>query len=246
MKKVLEAIRGVVGVSGVLIWDKTTNGFHKLLPARFEGVLATQISERFSQFCASNDKSRKVIARFKKGWVFMHNDPRFALLVIGKADLNTTTLNLVLKSAVMSLESTMRQQMDATDSRIKFLPEHVAALSRAINLSLGFFQGPLSRFEIAEVLRTAKAQLLDEYPALKHFTVDANGGVIIIKKAEKHMDLSAVEAAARLITTFVSLARARTNTAGFDILKLTEALHPVLSELSFYQWFRESQATAMK
>lgn len=246
MKKVLEAIRGVIGVSGVMIWEKGSNTFHKLLPARFEGEAAGKLAERLSRYCTDNDQDLKVIARFRKGWVFMFDQGQFSLLVLGKSDLNTTTLNLVLKSALNTLESTCRQPASNNNSGIKFLPDHVVALARAINLSLGFFQGQLSRFEIADVLRLAKSQLLTDYPALKHFTVDANGGVIVIKKAERYMDISSVEAAAKLITTFVGLARAKTNTAGFDIAKLTDDLNSTLSEVGFYHWFKVSRQVSSR
>lgn len=247
MNKVMETIRGVMGVSGVVLWEKHANVFHKLLPARFSASEGDAICARLVQFCQHYARGKDLKARFTKGWMWVHNGDSFALLILAKPDLNTTTLNLVLKSSLSNLESSMRRPTAAATIRsANFLPEHVGAISRAINLALGHFQGQVSRFEIAEVLRMAKNQLLDHYPVLKQFTVDANGGIIVIKGAEKSMDSAAVAASAQLIAVFIQLISAKANVVGFDIEKITLGLQQPLTDIGFYSYFASARRPVIK
>lgn len=243
MNKIIETIRGVVGVSGVILWEKQTNNFNKLLPARFGEEMVDRLCRQLARFCQVRGQNCGAVVRLRKGWLFLHNYDAFALLVIGKNDLNTTTLNLVAKSSIPALEHALGSQVTAPSLDVKFLPEHASALARAINLSLGFLQAHISRFEIAELLRQAKSDLIAELPALKHFSVDANGGVILIKSAEKLMDITAVEAAARLVATVADRTRGRTGVADFNIERITAPLRGTLTELGFYHIFKESLRT---
>jgi hypothetical protein len=243
MNKILETIRGVVGVSGVILWEKRANNFHKLLPARFGQNMVDQLCQQLARFSEIRDKNCSAIVRFQKGWLFLHNYDAFTMLVIGKSDLNTTTLNLVAKTSIAALESALGSPASAPLMPIKFLPEHAPTLVRAINLSLGFLQAHVSRFEIAELLRQVKSDLIAELPSLKHFSVDANGGVILIKGAEKVMDITAVEAAARLVATLADRTKTRIGNADFNIEKTTAPLRNTLTELGFYRFFKEALKT---
>ena len=223
-----------------ILWEKRSKEFHKLLPARLEQAQAERLCHQLTRFTELRDKNCQAIARFQKGWLFLYDYESFALMIIGKSDLNTTTLNLVSKSAIATLENALGKSANLVSSAIEFLPEHAQALARAINLTLGFFQPQISRFEIAELLRQAKSDLILELPALKHFSVDANGGVIIIKGAEKNMDITAVEATARFVATLVELVKTRHNLPDFDIENLTAPLHSTLTQLGFYRLFTAS------
>ncbi len=240
MKKIVETIRGVVGVSGVILWEKRNNDFHQLLPARLGKESIGQLCAQLVRFCEVDDRGAGAIVRLHKGWLILRNHESFALLVIGKNDLNTTTLNLVVKSSLSALESALGTQSQTAMAPGQFLPEHASTLARAVNLSLGFLQVHVSRFEIAELLRQAKADLIVELPALKHFSVDANGGILLIKGAEKSMDVSAVEAAARLVAAVAERAKGRASDIDFNVERLTAPLRETLTELGFYSFFKQS------
>lgn len=246
MKKIIEAIRGVMGVSGVVLWEKDANLFHKLLPARFSAAEVDAICTRLVKFCDDYTRGKDVKARFTKGWMWLHNGNSFALLILAKPDLNTTTLNLVLKSSLSTLESNLRKPGGVTIHNPNFTPDHVGVLSRAINLALGHFQGQISRFDIADVLRLARTQLIDHYPVLKHFTVDANGGIIVIKGAEKSMDASVVAAAAQLTAVFIELIKTKANVTGFDIEKITLGIRQPLGEIGFYNYFASARRSVAR
>jgi hypothetical protein len=211
-----------------------------LLPARMETEMVNQLCGQLACFCDIRDRSCKAVVRFRKGWLFLYNYSTFALMVIGKKDLSTTTLHLVTKSSISALESAFGSHVATSSRQGEFLPEHALTLVRAINLSLGFLQEHVSRFEIAELLRQAKSDLIAEMPALKHFSVDANGGVILIKGAEKQMDLTAVEAAARLVATVADRTKNRIGDVDFNIENITAPLRATLTELGFYRAFRVS------
>jgi len=239
MRKVLEGIRGVVGVSGVILWNKQRNSFEKILPAKITDSTALQLCTLFSTYCSANELSDRAIVRFKKGWVVFFNQPRFAIMVLGKSDLAKATLKLVLRSTASLLEVSLKHDMLLAGAGDKMTPEHGAALARAVNLSLSFFQGKLSRADLAEMLRQSKGQLVGDFPVLKVFGVDNNGGLILLKGAEKNIDATTPRACARLLSAFLDLARERVNAAGFDLEKQTAELQPLLSELRFYLSFRE-------
>ncbi len=250
MNKVLQAIRGVMGVYGVIIWERQPNAFHKLLPARFSDKAVELLCNQLATLSQQSKKLSNIKARFKSGWLWIFCNPNYAVLVMTKADLNTTTMNLVMKSTLATLESQIKQSPTSTGPIAfpvaEFTPDHVIALSRAINLSLGYFQGEVSRFEIAEILRQAKGKLLESYPVLKNFSVDANGGIIVIRGSEKHMDASAVPATAQLIATFVQMIGAKTSTAGLEIERLTVGIAPLLAEIGFYNYFASARRTVHK
>ncbi len=240
-KKIIESIRGVMGVSGVIVWDCDNGQFHKLLPARISTAETESICASLAKFRQENQPGKRVIARFQKGWVWLINSDSFALLIMAKPDLITTTLNLVLKSAVPNLEAELRSQTSVTPRNRHFKKEHVPLLARTINLTLGYFQGQVSRFEIADMLRKEKDRLLEDHPMLKHFTVDANGGVIVIRGAEKNMDSSIVQAAAELIQAFLKSIETKASMIGFDIEELTVDYQEPLSQIGFYSYFRSAQ-----
>lgn len=239
--KILESIRGVMGVSGVIVWNSGDGQFHKLLPARFSSSETESICSSLAKFCRQNHPGKRVIAKFEKGWIWMINSDSLGLLILAKPDLITTTLNLVLKNALPNLEAELRSQSGVATKNRHFKKEHVPVLARTINMTLGYFQGQISRFEIAEMLRKEKERLLDRHPMLKHFTVDANGGIIVIKGAEKNMDSSVIQASAVLIQAFLKSAATKANTIGFDIEELTVDYQEPLSQIGFYSFFHSSQ-----
>jgi hypothetical protein len=200
----------------------------------------------FAAYCDNNATNSRAIIRFSRGWLVIYNTDDFAVLVLGREDLNKVTLNLVFKSAIKSLTAALQEaeQQAATGQRLS--PDQAHALLRAINLSLAFFNGKMSRHEMAELLRKAKAALITRFPSLKHFTIDANGGVILIKGAEKNMDSEAVLAAAGLASRFIELAAVRMNVAGFDLEKQTAEVSPILAKLGFYAAFQRTAGAAAK
>ncbi len=240
-KKIIESIRGVMGVSGVIIWDVNTGQYHKLLPARISAAETATICSSLTKFSQQTQPGKRVIARFQKGWIWLVNADNFALLIMAKPDLITTTLNLVLKSAIPNLEAELKSAPAVVPKNKHFKKEHVALLARTINLTLGYFQGQISRFEIAELLRREKDALIERYPMLKHLTVDANGGVILIKGAEKNIDYTFVQASADLIQAFLYHAQQKASTIGFDIEELTVDYREALSQIGFYGYFRSTQ-----
>ncbi len=243
MKKIIEGIRGVAGVMGVILWEKSEGNFERVLPARIDTAACEHLCEVLSAFCHDNKRVKEAIVKLTKGWLILYDNPHYALLILARNDLNRATLRLVLRSALASLEHHFGPAQTERRFSARFSAKHVSLLIRTINLSLSFFQGKLPKFEIAGMLRQVKEDLLDEHPVLKNLTVDANGGIIPIRGAEKSINSSFVAASAQLIIAFLEVADTRASTAGFDIEKLTDGISSDLAALGFYTYFQHQRVS---
>lgn len=239
MRSNLEAIRGVAGVWGVILWSKADASFEKILPARLADEESEQLCRLVSDYSRRNVGVKEAIVKLAEGWAIIYDRPSFTLLMLARSDLNRATLKLVLKSALASLQSTLGNNSLQAVSAGKFSTDHMLLLIRTINLCLSFFQSKLPKFEIASMLRQAKDELLPDHPVLKNLTVDANGGIIPIRGAEKRVDFTLVAASARLIGAFLNLVSTQTSMVGFDIEKLTLEQATTLNELGFYNFFQQ-------
>jgi hypothetical protein len=243
MKNIIEGIRGVAGVMGVILWEKNEGNFERVLPARIDDAASEHLCELLSAFCHDNKRVKEAIIRLTEGWLILYDSPQFALLIMARNDLNRATLKVVLRSALTSIKHTLGSQQTARRFSSRFSAKHVSLLIRTINLSLSFFQGNLPKFEIAGMLRQVKEDLLDDHPVLKNLTVDANGAIIPIRGAEKSINSSFVAASAQLIIAFLEVADTHASTAGFDIEKLTEGISKDLEALGFYAYFQHQKVS---
>ena len=242
MQQLVEGIRGVAGVWGVILWDRRADRYHQVLPARIKPQAVERLCGLFSTFCRENHDANECVIKLADGWLSAFFHPTYAIMVLARNDLNRATLRLVIKSALTSLQHTLGHEPQTPVAEGLFTPEHAAAVARSINLVLSFYRGKLPKFEISTWLRQAKADLLDEYPVLKNVSVDLNGGVTLIRGAEANIDSSIVPAAAGMIKVFLELTSREGQHSGLDIRKQTEELQPLLSDLGFYDHFKQSDA----
>jgi len=241
MKRALEGIRGVVGVSGVIIWDKIGGECHHLMPARVDETQAELMCRQLLLFCEKPNAAEHLAVKYEKGWLLLFNDPGVAVMVMARDDLNRATLNLVVKSVLRTVSAEMARNK-AAGLASSWREEHIDLLVRAINLSLAWFQKRIPKFTIAQLLHQSKEDLLTEYPVLKYVTVDANGGVMVKHDARDKFDSTFLPAAVQLLKAFLELALAKGSHSGFDLEKQTEELKQPLIQLGFYQLYvgRES------
>jgi hypothetical protein len=143
-----------------------------------------------------------------------------------------------MKSVTLAL-----QQQAVTVEEETELPEFdlqsVFTLLEALNLVRVHFSDSLSRFRITQLLRESKSSLIVNYPNLKHFSVDPNGEVILIKGSESQIDQGMIEAIANWLVEFKNLVRSETVIAGFDLREITREIGPDLDRLHFYQFFKK-------
>lgn len=244
MRRALEEIRGVVGVAGVIIWDKSANECHHLLPARLGDEDAEKICLELAELARQPKRANHLATRFKKGWLLLFNEPQAAVLIMARPDLNRATLNLVVRAVLRSIAATATREK-VSRQEAKWRAKHGDTLVRAINLSLAWFQGKMPRFTTAQLLHQIKDELIADYPVVKYLTVDANGGVFVKHEMRNKLNGSFLVASVLLLRRFLELATVREAAYRFNLKKQTVELDDELSELGFYDLF-EKQPLAEK
>ncbi len=245
MDRILEQIRGVAGVIGVLVYDRTSAGMFRLLPSRFDGRISDELESRLKEIVdyLTEDASANMRMRFESGWLIIRSARRFAVLVIAREEVNIDTLNLVLKASFATLQHTHSAIIDAAVVH-EYNPASPYILIEAMNrivefLSMTTAKGPMT---MAGMLRRTKNALLESRPALKHFSVDNNGRVGLIRGSEKHLDVSIVEAFAHWTHAIKETVSSSVPIFGFDIVEITKDSESDLTRLGFYSAFRRATA----
>ncbi|MFH2056647.1 MAG: hypothetical protein ABIJ61_11860 [bacterium] len=241
MRRALEEIRGVVGVAGVIIWDKVSNECHHLLPARLGDEEAERICLQLADLSRLERVADHLATKYKKGWLLLFNERDAATLIMARPDLNRATLNLVVKAVLRSIAVRAAKQK-AAHQEAKWRPQHGDTLVRTINLSLAWFQGKMPRFTTAQLLHQIKEELAGDYPVVKYLTVDANGGVFVKHEARSRVDGTLLPASVRLLQRFLDLATVREAAHRFDLRIQTAEVEKELTQLGFYDLFEKQPA----
>jgi len=233
MDSLLQQIRGVVGVSGALIYDRRKNESSVILPASFDDSFAENIKQKFLDIMEFVNDSALFRIKLARGWAIIKVSRHYGFLVMAKPDLNVSTLNLVLKSISVALD----QEGNAKEKKREayFNKDSVFTLIRALNLVGDYFSSTLSRFQVADLLRQCKTVLVEYYPDLKHFAVDHNGTVSLIKGSEVQLDKTITDAIAKWIGLFKVKVGEKAVVAGFNMKDVTKVIRPDLETMNFYQ-----------
>jgi hypothetical protein len=237
MDDLINQMRGVVGVSGVILYDRLREESKMILPASFEEHFIKSLKLKFHELIRFTSGEAKFRIKLGHGWIVVRCNEKFAVLVIAREDLNISTLELVLKSISMAVE----HEAGSQESRVEviFTEESAFTLLKTINLIVAHFADTLSQFQLAQLLRDSKTELLDHYPDLKHFTVEHNGTVILIKGSESRLDADSVDAVAAWMGQFKKYIKEQTVVAGFNIKSITDEVQPELDSLRFYRKFQQ-------
>lgn len=244
MDKILEQIRGVMGVTGVLVYDRNSAGMFHLLPSRYDGSISDELKSRMKEIVdyLPEDSPARMRIRFESGWLIIRSSRRFAVLVIAREEVNINTLNLVLKASFATLQHTHGAIIDSAVGRA-YDPASPYILIETMNRIVEFLskttaQGPMT---MAGMLRNTKNALLGSHAALKHFSVDNNGRVGLIRGSEKHLDVSIIDAFASWSHAIKDAVSSSVPIFGFDIVEITKDSESDLTRLGFYSAFRRTK-----
>ncbi len=239
MENYLNQIRGVVGVAGVMIFDRRSGKSRTLMPASFTEEFAENLNRKFQDLLDLTGQDSTMRIKMSQGWAIIKVIRYYAFLVLAKSDLNVATLNLVLKSIAVSLEQ--HKGIPGQHPSASFTPNSAEALLKAINLVGEHFSETISRFRLAELLRKAKNELMEQHLALKLFSVDHNGNVTLIKGSEEKLDQTCTDAVAAWMARLKEFVREDTVIVGFNLRTITSEVRPELESISFYQAFKKVQ-----
>lgn len=245
MDRVLEQIRGVPGVSGVIMVDRIDRKLWKLLPSRFDDGEIGKLESILGDMADRVDSDSSFTIRFQSGWLVARVTEEIALFILARDELRLETLDLVTKASLAAIRS-VRSSETEPESLEDFDPQSAHILVTAVNYVAKHFIQIVGAFEAASLLRKTKEQLLNVFPMLKHFPVDNNGNVTLIRGSEKYLNETVVDAVARWCFYFKETVNIKTPVVGFDVKAVTADIEFELSELGFYSSYRRASLKTTK
>ena len=237
MDQLISQIRGVIGVSGALIYHRKREESSAMFPASYEEKTINQLKHKFFEMCHNVHVETSMRVKLQRGWMVMKFTDNFGVMVLASEDLNVSTLNLVLKSITVSLDR--NNGPIAPSGPVIFNQNSLRTLLEAVNLIAEHFSQLTSRFQVADRLRQCKTRILGQYPELKNFNVDHNAHVDILRGANIDLDEKLGEAFAAWLAEFRSILTAQSSSVDFNLPEITSDIHTELDQIHFYHNFQK-------
>ena len=248
MNKVLEEMKAVQGVSGVLIMDLRTLVTYQLLPAHLEKDRFRDLAMNLVEICQRAKKPVRIDLRFDNGVVFFTRVNKIVILIYGRPSLNLPLLKLVIRSSIRTIErklDTKDRKSEEKSEKDKSTPPdqtYIQTLIKALNQLTKEYSKSTSRYLLTQNLRLAKEKLLLEFPFLTNFYVD-NQGIIFLVKDEINLEREKVVLSfSRWASLLTELSQeVSPDIADLNIKELTKELSDELEEMGFYQLYENKK-----
>lgn len=238
MNKVLEDLKAVPGVSGVLLLNKTEETTYQLLPASFSIETIKSIAIRLLQVSYYLKREARFHFSFASGAAILQNMEKAALLVFTKRPIDEAIFDLVMKNSIRALErwleryETVREKLSG--EALLSEEEALKLLLHAANLISAHFKQSLGAYQAAQNWRKAREQLIGDFPFHHRLFVEA-GGTLSFKPSEEKISVpNLTEFFARLAHQFIKFAVVD-GSGETSIESLTAELRPSLEKTSFYR-----------
>ncbi len=243
MKRILNDIKSVSGVIGVMILGKRSLNSYHLLPAIFTADSTRDIGTRLLKLSERMPPHSRLNLKFTNGVGLVYNLEKSVVLIFGRSNLDFSLLGLVLKSALQSIEREIERDASGLDqvetlSSFVFDKDSLNLLIEAINLVAESYVKNKGTFWVTKNLRKAKEDLIKHFPQISGFYVDNNGKVSILKTQKDMLDKKTPVALAKWIDLFI---RKASSTSGCDrminIKNLTARISKPLEGIGFYDLY---------
>ena len=232
MQRILEEIKSVQGITGVLIWDKRRLNSYQLFPASFTASVIKSTCSKLVKLAQNLGPSAKVKLFFNNGIAIILSRPQALILVLGQANLNFSFLDLVLSSCLLRLDKLLSSKKM---EKIDFPPleqEKVNYLIEGMNLLSGYLVEKIGAYRATQDLRQAKEKLIVSHPFMANLFVDNNAHISIIKGREGMWSGEIVLAFAKWAAYLEKLSFKKQRKV--DLKKITSSLEKNLEEMGFY------------
>jgi predicted regulator of Ras-like GTPase activity (Roadblock/LC7/MglB family) len=233
MQELLEQLRGVMGVSGVMILDRLERLAWTLIPTHLENENIRELEKKVRDLVDLQVGHSTFRVRFSSGWLVINATNEFILVILTREDVKLELLNLVIKASITRLRHFEGSCVEP-EPTIEFQPQMGCLLLDAINCVGKHFRMIVGLSDCVSLLRKAKDDLLPAFPALKHFSVDNNGSVSLIRGSERHLDRTVVDSVARWCFRLKEMVNAKISVVGFDIREVTADVEVELTPIGFY------------
>ncbi len=232
MQKVLEEIRAVSGVSGILIWDKTRACPFRLLPASFAEGIIKSVCSKMVRLAGDLKSQAQVRLFYSNGTVLMFNRANAVVLILCRPDLNLSLLDLVLGSSLARLDKLLGPGGMEKSISAPLEQKKVDFLIRGMNLLSRFIGDKIGPYRTTQNLRKAKEKLIPSYPFMANLFVDNNASISIIKGKQGIWSGEVVLAFAKWAALLEKLSFKRQGE--IDLKKITSPLEENLEGLGLY------------
>ncbi|MGB8656819.1 MAG: hypothetical protein WCE90_03430 [Candidatus Zixiibacteriota bacterium] len=245
MEKILTDIRAVPGVTGALVVAKRSRVCYHLLPPGFTAGSTQEVTTRLLKLSEKMPPSSRLDLKFDNGIGLVYNLERSVVLIFGGANLDTSLLGLVLKSALQSIERKLEELIPEVDqvpqvSTITVDKESLSLLIEAINLVAKGYVKEQGTYRVTRNLRKTKEDVIVEFPQVSSFYVDNDGRVSVMKAKEDALDSKIPIALIKWIDLFVRKTSppSRRDRAA-DVRKLTAHISKPLEGMGFYDLYNK-------
>ncbi len=242
MNQLLQQVKSVNGVSGILVLDKNNSTTYQLLPASFSVEVIKKLAVRLKEVTRTWPDLQQLEVKFESGYGRLINTVSSVIYVLAKSDIYFPDLSLVLKSVLPQIEKKISKNNPFQEVE----QEQVYALNRvnldlllaAINLIANKYRDLMGAYQVTQNLRKAKDKLLDIFPYLTNFYVDNQARVSFLKSKQEIDQTKIQEAFANWIYAFKAYCDTSVPALqDADIKELTAELKSELAKQGFYHWY---------
>jgi hypothetical protein len=242
MNQILQQLKSVRGVSGILVLDKQNSTTYQLLPASFSLEVIKNLAGRLRKIAQVWPELGQVELKFESGYGKLINTPSSAVYISTKEEVFFPDLNLVLKSVLPQIEKRISRGHIFAEAQADQLysPDkvNIDLLLATINLIAAKYRDRLGAYQITQNLRRSKEKILSLFPHLSNFYVDNQGRVAFLKSRQELNQSRIQEAFANWIYHFKIYCDSITaSLQEADIQELTSELRSELTRQGFYHWY---------
>lgn len=248
MNQILQQVKSVPGVSGILVLDKQNATTYQLLPASFSVEVIKNLAVRLREIAGTWPQLEQIEIKFDSGYGKLVNTLSSVVYILAKSDVFFPDLSLVLKSALPQIEKKVSRNnpfQEAEPNQLYALNKvNLDLLIAAINLVAAKYRELLGAYQVTQNLRKAKEKILEIFPYLTNFYVDNQARIAFLKSRQEINQSQIQEAFANWIYSFKAYCdNSAPGMQETDIKELTAELKGELARQGFYHWYETLTAS---
>jgi len=241
MDRVLQEIKSVQGVSGVLVLDKKGSIVYQLTPASFPEEGLKEIGLRLSRLVKVVSAELRLEIKFENGIAYLYNLEKELIFIFGRLGINKSILELVLKSAILTIERKLLREEGSASSheerKSSFILDriYIEHLVQVLNQIAEIFKQKLGVYLVTQNLRKSKEEFLPKFDLLQNFFVENSGEISYIKGKENDIPTDSLKVFALWISLFIHLCYRYEPGLSTDIRELSRGFEDKLEQMGFYE-----------
>jgi len=244
MDRILQNIRSVHGVIGVIVIDKSRALTYQLMPASYSADEVKAIALPLLHLGKSITTVASIDFFYESGVARAYNKDDQITVIIGRQDLNLNALGVVCREAIPAISRKFASgQLGVSVAPKTGQPDGgIEFLLKAINIIAANCLDKVGNYLVTRNLRRAKDELAAQYPVLTHISIDNNGVASLIKGITPQIGEADMKAFAHMANLFLSFcAKTSDKLKPDDIINLTFEIKDKLDLAGFYHVYADTQ-----